>query len=93
MIFTTNKSLRDWGRVLHDPDLSAAILDRVLERGRLITLDGPSKRTQHIDLDGALSQDEPPLRIPGKDRSDFPEPTPSNNRIWTPLSTSSSKRR
>jgi DNA replication protein DnaC len=31
MIFTTNKPLREWGRVLHDPDLAVAILDRVLE--------------------------------------------------------------
>jgi DNA replication protein DnaC len=37
-IFTTNKPLHDWGRVLHDQDLAAAILDRLLERGRLITL-------------------------------------------------------
>jgi DNA replication protein DnaC len=33
MIFTTNKPLSAWGRVLHDPDLAQAILDRVLERG------------------------------------------------------------
>ena len=33
MIFTTNKPLAAWGRVLHDPDLAEAILDRVLERG------------------------------------------------------------
>jgi DNA replication protein DnaC len=35
MIFTTNKPLSEWGKVLHDKDLAAAILDRVLERGRL----------------------------------------------------------
>jgi DNA replication protein DnaC len=34
MIFTTNKPLAAWGKVLHDPDLAEAILDRVLERGR-----------------------------------------------------------
>jgi len=45
MIFTTNKPLRAWGKVLHDEDLAAAILDRVLERGRFIHLDGPSGRT------------------------------------------------
>jgi hypothetical protein len=38
MVFTTN---------------TAAILDRVLERGRLITLDGPSGRTRHLKLDDA----------------------------------------
>jgi len=32
MILTTNKSIDAWGRVLHGPDLSAAIVDRVLIR-------------------------------------------------------------
>ena len=35
MIFTTNKPLNEWGKVLHDEDMAAAILDRVLERGAL----------------------------------------------------------
>src|SRR5256884_9057733 len=51
MIFTTNKPLRAWGKVLHDEDLAAAILDRVLERGRFIHLDGPSGRTGHLNLE------------------------------------------
>ncbi|MXY69901.1 MAG: ATP-binding protein [Acidobacteriia bacterium] len=49
MVFTTNKPLERWGRVLHDPDLAEAILDRILERGRIVTLEGPSMRTRHID--------------------------------------------
>lgn len=44
MIFTTNKPLTRWGDVLHDPDLAETIIDRVLERGRVITLTGPSYR-------------------------------------------------
>jgi DNA replication protein DnaC len=48
MIFTTNKSLDQWGRVLHDADLAEAITDRVLERGRFIELRGPSYRTRHL---------------------------------------------
>lgn len=51
MIFTTNKSLKSWGQVLHDDDLAQAIVDRVLERGRLLRLDGPSVRTKHLPLD------------------------------------------
>src|SRR6059036_2558473 len=51
MIFTTNKPLTAWGRVLHDEDLAHAIVDRILERGRLLTLDGPSMRTRHLGLD------------------------------------------
>jgi len=77
MIFTTNKNLNAWGRVLHDEDLAQAIVDRVLERGRLLTLDGPSIRTRHLALDetpspGASSQ---PARISGISRPEFPEPT------------------
>jgi DNA replication protein DnaC len=79
MIFTTNKSLKMWGRVLHDEDLAQAIIDRVLERGRLLRLDGPSVRTLHVNLDEALKEDSDqaadPVRISGKCRSEFPEPT------------------
>jgi len=48
MLFTTNKPLADWGRVLHDPDLADAITDRILERGRLLELRGTSYRTRHL---------------------------------------------
>ncbi|MFZ6004642.1 MAG: IS21-like element helper ATPase IstB, partial [Actinomycetota bacterium] len=76
MIFTTNKPLSAWGRVLHDEDLAAAIVDRVLERGRLIELDGPSMRTRHLGLDdptvGASTQ---VARVSGIDSPEFPEPT------------------
>ena len=52
MLFTTNKPpLTAWGAVLHDADLAEAIVDRTLERGRLMLLDGPPYRTQHLDLD------------------------------------------
>ena len=57
VIFTTNKSpLTEWGDALHDHDLADAIVDRTLERGRLIILDGPSHRTQHLDLDNPAAQ-------------------------------------
>src|SRR6185503_12885738 len=79
MIFTTNKSLKSWGRVLHDDDLAQAILDRVLERGRLLRLDGPSVRTLHVNLDDAMKEDSDQqtdvARISGKQWPEFPEPT------------------
>ncbi len=79
MIFTTNKALKAWGRVLHDEDLGQAIIDRVLERGRLIRLDGPSIRTLHLKLDEALKdesdQDDEVARISGNKWPEFPEPT------------------
>ena len=78
MLFTTNKPLHAWGRVLHDPDLAQAILDRVLEHGRHLELRGPSYRTRHVKLD--LTQDpEPsssaPARVSGNRLPEFPEPT------------------
>ncbi len=80
MIFTTNKSLDAWGRVLHDDDLAAAIVDRVLERGRHLRLDGPSMRTRHLGLDDPTAADPSlqPARISGVTPAEFPEPTPSN---------------
>ena len=42
------------GQVLHDEDLAAAILDRVLERGRFIPLHGASGRTPHLNSDEVL---------------------------------------
>jgi hypothetical protein len=57
MIFTTNQPLKAWGRVLHDDDLAQAIIDRVLERGRLLRLDGPSVRTLHVNLDEAMKEE------------------------------------
>src|SRR5215472_3483834 len=75
MIFTTNKPLNEWGKVLHDEDLAAAILDRVLERGRFIRLDGPSGRTRHLKLEDPLPGSTERFRISGKSGSEFPEPT------------------
>jgi hypothetical protein len=85
MIFTTNKPLTGWGRVLHDEDLAHAIVDRILERGRMLTLDGPSMRTRHLGLDDptanpastqAASISGEGARISGIQRPEFPEPTP-----------------
>ena len=76
MIFTTNKPLSEWGKVLHDEDLAAAILDRVLERGRLIHLGGPSGRTRHLNLEEVLPEKSERVRISGNNGSEFPEPQP-----------------
>ena len=75
VIFTTNKSpFSQWGAVLHDEDLAEAIVDRTLERGRLIILDGPSARTRHLAEDSVLKANGKPARISGKRRPDYPEP-------------------
>jgi DNA replication protein DnaC len=82
MIFTTNKPTNAWGKVLHDEDLAQAIVDRVLERGRLLTLDGPSMRTKHLRLEESSPSGAPTqgisdgARISGISVPYFPEPTP-----------------
>jgi len=51
--------------VLHDDDLAAAIVDRVLERGRLLHLDGPSMRTKHLRRDArVLDEGQPSAAAP-----------------------------
>jgi DNA replication protein DnaC len=90
MIFTTNKPLAAWGRVLHDPDLAEAILDRVLERGRHIELRGRSYRTRHAPLDLNPGSESPSLaaaRISGNHPPEFPEPA---SPAWGRPSASSS---
>jgi len=88
MIFTTNKALEEWGRVLHDADLADAITDRVLERGRHLSLDGPSVRTKHLALDTAAAKGvstKLPGRISGIDPAEFPEPTAAVREQGTPI--------
>jgi DNA replication protein DnaC len=70
MIFTTNKPLKAWGDGLHDEDLAHAIVDRILERGRLLHLDGPSMRTKHLGLDEVTTEALSPQvgRISGIER-------------------------
>jgi len=75
MTFTTNEALREWGRVLHDHDLAVAILGRVLERRRLITLDGLAARTRHLNLEEALPQDDQRSGVSPISGSEVPEPT------------------
>src|SRR5207247_1537706 len=78
MIFTTNKHPNRWGDVLHDDDLADAIVDRILERGRLLRLDGPSLRTKHLSEDDLRSDDHDnpeDRRVSGKETAEFPERT------------------
>ena len=80
VIITTNKPLAAWAAVLHDADLAEAILDRILERGRILELKGTSYRTRHITKPQPPSPPPKVARISGNNRSEFPEPTsPSVN--------------
>jgi DNA replication protein DnaC len=44
VLLTTNKDPAQWGAVLHDADLSQAILDRLLHQGEILKLGGASYR-------------------------------------------------
>jgi len=69
MVFTTNKPIEAWGKVLHDGDLAEAILDRVLERGRVLHFKGPSYRRRDLRA-GTV-----PI-VSRKDGAELREPTP-----------------
>ena len=84
MLFTTNKPLTEWGEVLHDPDLAAAILDRVLHHGRLLILDGASVRNQE-PLTGPQAG-KPSAIFSGTSVPDLTEPTPLLTGRRKPLS-------
>lgn len=83
-LFTTNKHPRRWGAVLHDDDLAETIVDRILERGRLLRLDGPSMRTKHLAQEDTaeLGEDAPERsRISGTGAAEFPEPTTGRDEV------------
>ena len=44
ILLTTNKDPAEWGGVLHDGDLAAAILDRLLHKGEILKMGGSSYR-------------------------------------------------
>ena len=51
ILFTTNKPLKLWGRVLHDEELARAIIDRTLHYGEYLKLTGASYRLKDRNID------------------------------------------
>ena len=50
MMFTTNKSIRDWTELLAgDEVLATAILDRLLHRAHILNIKGRSYRLRNIE--------------------------------------------
>jgi IstB-like ATP binding protein len=41
IILTTNRGIAQWGEIFDDPTVAAAILDRLLDRGIVLTINGP----------------------------------------------------
>lgn len=51
-IITSNKSLTDWGSIVQDASLAAAIVDRLLHHGQVYYLKGPCWRVKGRTTDG-----------------------------------------
>ena len=64
MIFTTNKPLNQWGRVLHDEDLAQAIVDRVLEVDQTPIGKTPRSCTCPLTIRRRISTSASILRMP-----------------------------
>lgn len=47
IVLTSNKGPSDWGELLGDPAITAAILDRIIHRAEVIQLGGDSYRLKH----------------------------------------------
>ncbi len=44
VILTTNRGIANWGEIFQDTTVAAAILDRLLHHGTVLTINGPSYR-------------------------------------------------
>jgi DNA replication protein DnaC len=65
-LVTSNISIRDWGRVLGNPTLTASLVDRLMERAHVVNIkNGRSYRTE-----GPEAPSEPPEGLDGTVRED-----------------------
>lgn len=62
LIMTSNKSLTEWGQVLHDASLASAIVDRIMHHGEVYYLTGPSYRMRlKKNITSGIIQKDPSL--------------------------------
>lgn len=52
LVITTNIEFSRWGKIFNDEDMAAAMLDRVVHHGRLVTYDRESYRMRHALMRG-----------------------------------------
>jgi DNA replication protein DnaC len=62
-IITSNKSLTDWGAIVQDVSVAAALVDRLMDGGQVFYLKGPSWRTKDLP-DPRAGAPEPAPRTP-----------------------------
>jgi DNA replication protein DnaC len=58
-IITSNKSLTEWGVIVQDTSLAAAIVDRILHHGQVFYLKGPSWRVKGRTPEGPADSEAP----------------------------------
>ena len=66
IILTTNRGIASWGEIFDDTTVAAAILDRLLHHGTVLTINGPSYRMRrhHERLDIPRPAGQPVLLMP-----------------------------
>lgn len=71
VIITSNKSITDWGKVLHDTSLAGVIVDRIMHHGEVYYLAGQSYRLRGKKISGNVGTLEPiPQDPPGEEKED-----------------------
>jgi DNA replication protein DnaC len=58
LVITTNTPFSNWGTVLTDDQMAAALIDRVAHHGHLVVFDGESYRMRHALMRGAAQAPE-----------------------------------
>lgn len=56
LVITTNIDFSRWGKIFNDEDMAAAMLDRVVHHGRLVTYERESYRMQHALMREGVAQ-------------------------------------
>jgi DNA replication protein DnaC len=62
IIITSNRGFEQWGEILGDAMVAAALIDRLVHHATMITLKGKSYRLRERGLDVAPAAQAPPLR-------------------------------
>src|SRR5438128_8792509 len=63
-IVTSNKSLTEWGRVLHDSAVAAALVDRLMHHGDVYYVKGESYRVRGKPRTEVVPEVPPPDPLP-----------------------------
>ena len=62
MLVTSNRSVSEWGKVLNDPVVATAVLDRLLHHSHVLTVRGDSYRLREKRRSGLLKSTTAPAQ-------------------------------